>query len=72
MTAYINDLPGGFSSLKHPDPRCSANNWNIKFWLTIIAAKSNQLHEKAQILTDGRGCELLYAPWRPYITPRPV
>ena len=37
MTADPHDPPGGFSSFwKHPDPRYSANNRNIKFWLTII------------------------------------
>ena len=34
--------------------------------------QSNQLSGKAQVLTDDRGGELLYAPWSPYITRRPV
>ena len=39
---------------------------------SLSSLQSYQLPGNAQVLTDGRGGELLYAPWRPYITPRPV
>ena len=39
---------------------------------SLASLQSCQVTGKAQILTDGRAGELLYALWRPYITPRPV
>ena len=39
---------------------------------SLTSLQFHPLSGKAQVLTDGRGGELLYAPRRPYITPRLV